>query len=308
MRIIHLSLNNNNKLNIPICACIGYFDGMHLGHQALLNETIKVAKEKSLSSGLITFNKDPWEVLYDEANIKHIGTLRQRINFAIKYGIQNIILLDFDKEMAMLEPEDFIDFIRERLNLQSLVCGFDFHYGNKGKGNPDRLKEIKDLDVYIVNAVSDEGGKISSTRISEAISKGDMISAYKMLGYPFTIEGNVIAGKHIGRGLGFPTANIEVDKEYLYPKEGVYCGFVRIGNTKYKAMINLGHNPSVNFTKELSLEVHIIDYEGDLYNQLICIEFIKFLRYEKKFINKDNLIMQLEQDKRDARRILANYE
>ena len=308
MRIIHLSLENENRLNIPICSCIGYFDGMHLGHQELLKSTINMSKEKGVSSALITFDKDPWEVLFGEKDIKHIGTLRQRINYAVNYGIQNIIILDFTKEMASLEPEVFIDFLKSRLNLKGMVCGFDFHYGSKGKGNPETLKENHDLDVEVVEAVNDEEGKISSTRISECITRGDMVSAYKMLGYPFTIEGNVIAGKHIGHDLGFPTANIKVDKEYLFPKEGVYAGFCKIGSKRYEAMINLGHNPTINYTKELSLEVHIIDYKEDIYNRFVSVEFIKYLRSEMNFKNKHNLIMQLEQDKRNTKKVLAEYE
>ena len=308
MRIIHLSLENENRLNIPICSCIGYFDGMHLGHQELLKSTINMSKEKGVSSALITFDKDPWEVLFGEKDIKHIGTLRQRINYAVNYGIQNIIILDFTEEMASLEPEVFIDFLKSRLNLKGMVCGFDFHYGSKGKGNPETLKENHDLDVEVVEAVNDEEGKISSTRISECITRGDMVSAYKMLGYPFTIEGSVIKGNHIGHDLGFPTANVKVDKEYLFPKEGVYAGFCKIGSKRYEAMINLGHNPTINYTKELSLEVHIIDYKEDIYNRFVSVEFIKYLRSEMNFKNKHNLIMQLEQDKRNTKRVLAEYE
>ncbi len=307
MRIVHLSLNNKNKLYIPVCACIGYFDGMHLGHQELIKETIKLAEEKNCNSALITFDKDPWEIIRGEKDIKHIITLRQRINYAVNHGIHNIIILDFDKEMSDLEPDQFIQFIRDRLDLRGLICGFDFHYGRKGKGNSDTLKKL-DLDVIVVDAIMDEKGKISSTRISEAITEGDMINANKMLGYPFTIEGMVISGKHLGRGLGFPTANIKVDEEYLCPKKGVYIGFVIIDNIRYKAMINLGHNPTINYTKQLSLEVHVIDYKEDLYNQLLSVQFIQFLRDEIKFKNKDNLIMQLEQDLRDAKRILKAYE
>ena len=267
-----------------------------------------MSKEKGVSSALITFDKDPWEVLFGEKDIKHIGTLRQRINYAVNYGIQNIIILDFTKEMASLEPEVFIDFLKGRLNLKGMVCGFDFHYGNKGKGSPETLKENHDLDVIVVEAVSDEVGKISSTRISESIISGDMVSAHKMLGYPFTIEGNVIKGNHIGHDLGFPTANVKVDKEYLFPKEGVYAGYCKIGSKRYAAMINLGHNPTINYTKELSLEVHIIDYKEDIYNRFVSVEFIKYLRSEMNFKNKHNLIMQLEQDKRDTKKVLTEYE
>jgi riboflavin kinase/FMN adenylyltransferase len=302
--MIMLSTENTNVPKIPMCACIGYFDGMHKGHQVLIAETVKLAEEKNTETALITFDPDPWVTLKGIKDVKHITTIRQRINKAVSLGIQNIVVLQFTKEMADLAPEDFQKHILGKLNLKGLICGFDFHYGGQGRGNAEMLQMNAPYEVKIIKEVDDASGKISSTRISECIVNGDMEQAAAMMGSYYSIEGEVIHGRAIGTEIGFPTANIAYSEEYLLPKPGVYACIAYIGGKKYRAMTNLGHNPTFNYRQELSLEAYLLDFHEDIYERNIRLDFIHFMREERSFHSKENLILQLEQDARSVRRII----
>lgn len=280
MRVINISCTSHSIQRIPLCACIGYFDGMHLGHQALIHKTLEMAEKYDCESALITFDPDPWVTIKGMNDLHHITTMRQRINLAVSFGIENIVILKFTKEMSEKSPEEFVREILGQINLKGIVCGFDFHYGYKGQGNSETLKQQADFEVSVVEAVSDETGKISSTRISEAIVQGNMPEANRMLGYEYQIEGRVIHGRHIGTGMGFPTANVGYSKEYILPKKGVYVCYARIGSVFCRAMVNIGHNPTVNYTDKMSLEAHLIDFKGDLYGKMITVYFIQYLRPE----------------------------
>ena len=308
MRIIKMGLYSNRVYTNPMCACIGYFDGMHKGHQALIQKTIEMAKRKGCESALITFDPDPWVTIKHVKDVKHITTMRERLNRAVEYGIQNIIILDFSSDFAKLSPEDFVQQILSKISFKGLICGFDFHYGFMGKGSAETLQQTEGLEVEVVQPIEDEQGKISSTRITQCIEDGKMEDAAEMLGYFFRISGIVVHGRHQGNAIGFPTANIHYDPEYILPKSGVYAGFVIIQNKKFGAMINLGHNPTFNYRNDLSLEAHMIDFDKDIYGKLISVEFIRFIRDEKRFSSKGNLIMQLEQDIISTKKILKEYE
>ncbi|MBR4444398.1 MAG: bifunctional riboflavin kinase/FAD synthetase [Solobacterium sp.] len=308
MRIITVAMDTRRKSMVPICACIGYFDGMHLGHQELIRRTVEMAHSKNCESALITFDPDPWVTVRDMEDVKHITTLRQRMNLAVDMGIGNIVILKFTKAMSQLEPEEFVARILGKLNLQGLVCGFDFHYGHMGKGDCYSLSLQAEYPVDIVDAVTDENGKISSTRISECIVNARFKEASLMMGRPYEIEGTVIHGRHKGSSMGFPTANIKYAAEYLLPRSGVYACYVLVDKKRYPAMVNLGHNPTLNYQERLSLEAHLIGFTGNLYGKHMTVQFVKFMRPEKKFRNSINLILQLEQDLRDIRRLLERYE
>lgn len=308
MRIFEIKMGSKHKLDTPIVACIGYFDGMHKGHQALIAETVRMAKEKGCETAMISFEPDPWVVIKGMKDIKHIFTKRERINLSVSFGIQNIIILNFTRDMSELSPKDFIELIESQLNLKGMVCGFDFHYGYHGEGNPDILKKDVDFDISVISPVEDGQGKISSTRISEAISNGDLQAASDMLGFEYSITGYVVHGAHKGTSIGFPTANIRYDEEYLLPKSGVYAGFVEVHQKKLPAMINLGHNPTFNYKEQLSLEAYIFNFHEDIYGQQVKIIFKDFIREEKKFHSFQNLQMQLELDARTAQKRLTKYE
>ena len=303
MRIVNVKLGEIRKQQNPVVACIGYFDGMHKGHQALVNATIEKAKELGVESGLITFDPDPWVTLRDAKDVKHITPLQQRINIAVELGIKNIFILNFTKEMAALSPVDFIKVL-DSCNIKALICGFDYHYGQFGKGDIESLKRDADFEVIVIDAVSDSEGKISSTRITNLIEEGEVHKAEELLGYAYRVEGYVVHGNAKGRTIGYPTANVSVPSEYLEPKSGVYACFALIDGKKYKAMVNIGHNPTFNYTETMSLEAYILDFSGDLYDKRLKISFKYYLRPEKKFKYIGNLKMQLEQDEFAVRTLL----
>ena len=303
MRIVNVKLGEIRKQKNPVVACIGYFDGMHKGHQALVNATIEKAKELGVESGLITFDPDPWVTLRNAKDVKHITPLQQRINIAVELGIKNIFILNFTKEMAALSPLDFIKVL-DSCNIKALICGFDYHYGQFGKGDIESLKRDADFEVVVIDAVSDNEGKISSTRITNLIEEGEVHKAEELLGYAYRVEGYVVHGNAKGRTIGYPTANVSVPSEYLEPKGGVYACFALIDGKKYKAMVNIGHNPTFNYTETMSLEAYILDFSGDLYDKRLKISFKYYLRPEKKFKYIGNLKMQLEQDEFAVRTLL----
>lgn len=299
MKIWKLSLDENEKYDVPLSVCIGYFDGLHKGHQVLVNQAIELSKKLKCESGLVTFDPDPWVTLKDIKEIKHITTMKQRIELAEKMGLEHFIILDFTASMAALSPEEFMKMLMDKLILKGLVCGFDFHYGAKGKGSAATLKALSmgNFEFVQVDCIDDGFGKISSSRICECIENGDVKEANALLGFPYRVEGKVIHGNAKGSStLGFPTANCEIDEEFILPKRGVYIGRV-IVNGQYKAaMINIGHNPTFNKRNMISIEAHILDFNENIYGQEIKVEFYEYIREEKKFASIEALINQLKED------------
>lgn len=306
MRIIQIDINKDIRIDKPIAACIGYFDGLHIGHKALIDKTLDLARQYNLEPSLITFDPDPWVTIKDLVDVKHLTTMKQRINLAAKFGIKNIIILKFTKAMANLSFQDFEEKILGKCNINQLVCGFDFHYGRNGEGNSLTLKACGIFDVEIIDSINYDNEKISTTRIAKILADGNIKLANALLGYNYEIQGKIIKGNQKGSTIGFPTANILPEFEYFLPKTGVYACFINIQGKKYKSMVNIGHNPTFNYVKNLSIEAHIVDFNSEIYGMNVSLEFIEFLREERKFNNIDNLILQLEQDLFNTKRILNN--
>lgn len=310
METVVLSLNKENKIETPVVACIGFFDGLHLGHQALISKTLELAERHQAKSALITFDPDPWVVIKDVKEYQHLSTIKRREELASKLGIDMIITLDFTKEMSALTPYDFLHQALVPCNLKALVCGFDFHYGLKGMGNPDILrKDAKDIfEVEVIDSVNEEDKKISTSRIVEYLENGEITHANRLLGYLYQVEGTVIHGQKRGREIGFPTANIDVNPEYIIPKIGIYEGWVNVANEWYPAIVNIGHNPTFNYSNKLSIEAHILNFNRQIYGQNVKLEFVKYLRDEMKFKSIGELIKQMENDKKIAEKDLNHHE
>ena len=298
MRMITIETGTEKVYQGPITACIGYFDGVHLGHQALIQKTVEVAKENGSEPSLITFDPDPWVAIkgIDPSTVRHISTFRERLDRIVEFGIVNVIILKFTRDMSGLTDAQFCSDILGKLNIQAMICGFDFHYGFKGKGNSSTLAAQMHVPVYVVEAVMDEKGKISSTRICEAIEKGEMDEVRHLLGTDYSMSGTVVHGRHVGTALGFPTANIDYQNEYLVPACGVYAGHAIVKGKKHMAMINVGHNPTVNFRNDISIEAHILDFDEDIYGLDVRTELLKFIRDEKKFSSEEELKTQVLSD------------
>lgn len=297
MEIIKFSLNETKALNEPISACIGYFDGLHKGHQALVKKAQEEAKKRNIKSGIITFFPDPKDVITGKTH-KHIQSFNHRLKIFEAYGIDVCVVFDFTLEMCTLSKEDFFENVLKKLDLQCLVCGFDFHYAYKGSGDYHSLLEAANglFDVKMIPSVDFEAKKISSTRVREAIEKGQMELANNLLGYTYHLIGTVVHGKHIGHELGFPTANLEVDEETIYPNSGVYIGYIKSRGRIFKAMINVGCNPTIASNNKTTIEAHIIDFNDDIYGEELIIYFKSKIREVTKFKNKEALSKQLSLD------------
>lgn len=302
MNIYTLHTHSSQPVPQDVVACIGYFDGLHLGHQALVQKVVEQAKEKKAMPALISFEPDPWVVLKQLVHPHHLMTVEEREVIAEKMGIECFIFLDFTEEMAGLSPQEFIEKVLGQLHLKALVCGFDFRFGQFGKGDSAYLKDNCSYPVYTVGQVGDELGKISSTRISRCLEEGKIEEVNALLGRDYSIEGTVIHGLKNGHQLGYPTANLDYSEELLLPKAGIYGGYVILEDKKYLAMISLGHNPSVQYLKKLSLEVHILDYQGDLYGQSLRVYFLAYLREEIHFSSIEKLKEQLAKDEQEVRK------
>lgn len=308
MRIIQFKLDKPFISKNPIIACIGYFDGLHLGHKKLVDKTLELASKNNLESALITFSPDPWEVIKKEKKLHHITSMKQRINRAASLGIKNIIILNFTPEMASLSPDEFVTKILKPLNINTLICGFDFHFGYKGQGDIQYLQKQDEMKIEVIECVLMDNEKISSSRIEQLLLNGSVNKANRLLGYHYQVEGTIIHGHKQGRTIGFPTANIALDEDFIIPSPGVYAGYIKVYNKWYKAMINIGHNPTFNLSIPISIEAYILDFNLEIYGKRVVLEFDHFIRSEKKFNNKSNLALQLEQDVFHVRKNLKNHE
>lgn len=308
MKVYHIGIDQAEELTENITACIGYFDGLHLGHQKLIEAVKKRAEETKTVPSLITFEPDPWKVIKKIEHIPHITPMKKRMEIAEQLGIQNWIVLNFTKEMADLSIQDFHQYVLGKLNLHTLVCGYDFHYAIKGSGSVETLKAQTKFQVQVIDEVESEHQKISSTRIEHLILNGEMEKATKIMGRAYEINGHVIEGNHIGRTVGFPTANLCMDDHYLIPKQGVYVGEVFCRGKWYPAFMNVGHNPSFNYQEQTSLEAHIFDFHEMIYQESVIFRFLSFIREECKFPGKEAFMKQLHSDMETAKNYFKSRE
>lgn len=288
----------------PMSAAIGYFDGLHLGHQQLISEAEKEAEKKNLKSALITFDPDPWAVFRPDANRDHLQTMKQKEQMARALGLDEMIVIDFSKEFAALSPDEFHRMLKS-MNVQHLVCGFDFSYGFHGSGNPETLKNQTDFEVEVIDSVNDEKEKISSSRIEALVRNGEVQKAGELLGSLYCIEGEVVHGfKRGSRLLGFPTANLKCESGLVIPEKGVYAGLAEVDGRLYEAMINIGKNPTFQ-NDDMSIEAHLLNFEGDLYGKEVRFFFAKRIRPEIRFENPDQLKKQLAEDESQVGPLLS---
>ncbi len=287
-------------------ACIGYFDGLHLGHQALMKKTVELAKEKNIAAALITFDPDPWKIFFPDKKIAHLSTLHDRIQLAKEMNIDIFYILTFTKDFASLDIQAFHQVLSQ-MKIRSLVCGFDFQYGHKNSGNIESLKEQTLFDVTIIDSVNQDEQKISSSRIEPLIEKGDMFEANTLLSYVYSIQGHIVHGYKRGTNLlKIPTANLSSDPEYILPAVGVYSGMVSVDTRMFPAMINIGNNPTFE-NDLLTIEAHIIDFNEDIYDQEVRFYFLNKIRDEKKFPDFNALVSQLHQDIKTSKQDCIRY-
>lgn len=308
---IHYDLNNFKAVN-PVVT-IGTFDGVHLGHREVISELKRISALSDGHSVVFTFDPHPRIVLApQEDSLRLLSTTEEKINLMEEIGVDHLVIYPFTKEFSKLSYNEFIiNILVGRMNISSLVVGYDHRFGQGRKGDFNSLELLSESLNFNVEQLSQllvENKVVSSTKIRLALQTGDIIKANHFLGYRYTLTGKVIEGKQLGRKLGFPTANIEISDRYkLVPGDGVYAVFVETGGTIYKGMLNIGIRPTVNYNADhKSIEVHIFDFEDDIYNSNITLFFVEKLRDEQKFGSIVELQEQLFNDKLLAMKVLFN--
>lgn len=289
----------------PIVMALGYFDGVHLGHRRVISEAKAIADEKEMKSAVITFDPHPSVVLGKEIkHVEYISPLEDKIDRIANLGIDYLFIIQFTREFANLLPQEFVDQYLIELNVKHVVAGFDYTYGRMGKGTMETLPfhSREQFSFTVIPKLANNAEKISSTLIRSHIRAGKMEELESLLGRYYTTKGAVIHGDKRGRTIGFPTANVGLQGDYIIPPLGVYCVRFFVNNKWYDGICNVGFKPT--FNKEAidkpSIEVHIFDFDKDIYGQDVIIEWHQYLRKEQKFSGIEELITQIEKDKAAA--------
>lgn len=295
-----------------IALTMGFFDGVHAGHKKLIDGVLKSAELMGLGSAVLTFWPHPRLVLQkDPEKLRFLTTLNEKSKIVSKCGIDFLIVQEFTPQYFNMAPEAFINHLVKDYHVKHFVVGADHRFGKGGTGNADLLKQLSqelDFTVEVIEQLIVDGVNISSTKIREALIKGDIDRANHMLGYPYLITGAVESGNQVGRQIGFPTANIRPnDPLKLIPLEGVYAVVVNIDGEIKQGMLNIGFRPTIESSRRQTIEVHIFDFDKEIYNSGIEIALIKRLRNEKRFPSVEHLKQQLDKDKEMAIEVLKGH-
>lgn len=282
---------------------VGFFDGIHLAHQRLIEETIKIGKKLGKKTALLTFDVHPKTVLFD-LEYQYLTPLPTKIKKLKKFALDDLYILRFTKKLASMDPHEFME--RYISNAHTIVCGFDFKFGIRGSGNVDMLKASDAFETVVVEEITYHGFKVGSTHIRDLLHAGRVDEVEEILGHPYEITGQVIHGAKKGRMIGYPTANIDTS-DYLIPRKGVYATKTLVDGVWYDSMSSIGHNPTLNCRSDLSVESNLFSFNQDIYGKEITTVFIKRLRDEIKFDQVDDLITQIDQDKKDTMEILKMH-
>lgn len=293
---------NRDELQNTVAA-LGYFDGVHLGHQKVIQTAKAIADENKWQSAVMTFHPHPAVVLGKADRIPAITPLAEKEKAINKLGIDILYVVRFDEAFSRLSPQQFIEDYIVELSIKHVVAGFDYTYGRFGKGTMATIQTDARgrFDVTTVEKVEKDNEKISSTLIRSMIGSGEVEKLPQYLGRYYEMSGTVITGEKRGRTIGFPTANLSVSSEYVFPKKGVYAVKVKYENRSYNGVLNIGYKPTFHdHLPEPSIEVHILDFDQEIYGERLVIEWRKRLRDEKKFNSAEELIEQIKKDKREA--------
>lgn len=307
VKLINLGYPNTLKsIELPeLSIALGYFDGVHRGHQKVIDEAVKRAKEDGLKSAVMTFDPHPSVVLgKSEKHTQYITPLEDKIRIMNQLGVDYLFVVEFTSEFANLLPQEFIDEYIISLNAKHVIAGFDYSYGRMGKGTMETLPfhSRNKFTFSVVPKLENDGVKVSSTAIRLLLKEGRMTELPQFLGRYYSTTGTVIHGDKRGRTIGFPTANIDLAEDYIIPPVGVYAVKVVIDGDSHFGVCNIGFKPT--FHKEAaprpSVEVHIFDFDRDIYGQTLTIEWHKYIRGEQKFSGIEELVAQIERDKQSS--------
>jgi len=305
-------IRNDKSYNLPsgTIVTIGTFDGVHIGHRKIINELIQKAKDHDLKSVLLTFFPHPRMVLQKDADIKLINTLDEKSHILENLGLDYLIVEKFTEQFSRITAVEFVrDILVNKLNAKQVIIGYNHRFGRNRAANINDLTEFAqtfDFKVHQIPAQDIDEVAISSTKIRIALNEGDIVKANSYLGYEFMLTGTIIKGKGLGKTIGFPTANLNIKESYkLIPKNGVYAVSCLINDKRVFGMMNIGVNPTVNGEGQTK-EVHLFDFEEDLYGRKVQVDMHARLRDEQKFESIDDLKAQLNKDKEATLQILRS--
>ena len=309
MQVIYI--DDSTVIEKETATTIGFFDGVHRGHQHLIEQLKKQAQTLNLPTSVITFSAHPGKVVQNKRSIKLLNSFDERIQLLDSTGIDYCYVIDFTKKFSKISAEDFIkEKLYKQFKVKMLLIGYDHKFGKGRSGDFQHYLEYgKDCGIIVRKAerLQNEEVSVSSTKIRNDLREGDVESAAKMLSYNYTLDGIVIMGNKLGRTIHFPTANLElIEKDKLIPFEGVYAAWVHVDNQKYQGMAYVGNRPTISSQGEERIEVHIFNFNKDIYGEKIQIEFVDFLRQDISFNNIEDLREQLEKDKKNAAQKLCN--
>ena len=295
------SLQSFNQRSV---VTIGSFDGVHLGHQAILNQVKAVAAELGLPSVVMTFEPQPQEFFSGERAPARLMRLREKVDALFELGVDQVLCLQFNRELRNLTAAEFVrSVLVDGLGTRHLIVGDDFRFGCDRSGDFKMLSEMGetyDFAVQDTETLEVDGQRVSSTLVRQILEQGNFERASQLLGKPFTITGRVVYGQQLGRELGFPTANVQLNR-YSAPLSGVYAVLVNIDGAVYQGAANVGLRPTVGDLLKPILEVHLLDFEADLYGRRIEVEFVTKIRDEEKFTSLDKLIESIQRDVKQIR-------
>ena len=295
----------------PSVATVGVFDGVHVGHQMLLRRVVASARRRGAKAVVVTFDRHPLELLNPKIAPRLITTLRQRASVFEAIGIDVLLVLRFDDKFRQYPAEDFIHrVIVDALGAVHLVVGANFRFGHGGTGSVETLQQLGaengfDVDVFELLDGSEGKDAVSSSLIRRQIADGEVERVAQELGRPFRLEGHVVKGAGRGRALGIPTANLDLPDKMILPKVGVYAGWLEHGGERHPAVINVGFNPTFEDRATPIVEVHGLDFDGDLYDQVVGVEFTHRLRDELRFPDADSMMVEIRKDIAKARELLG---
>ena len=304
MRIYH-SIEEFSAQN-PIVT-IGMFDGVHAGHRAILNQMESLRPKNGGETVLLTFWPHPRIFFGKTDGFGLLTTIDEKMELLEQAGLDVCLVLPFSQEFAELSPESYItEILHKGIGAKNVVIGYDHKYGKSGSGTFDLMQEYgKNLGFSVeqITAYSVDSKTVSSTKVRNFISSGEIEKANQYLSYNYFLNGTVVSGRHVGRTMGFPTANLHINSEWKeIPANGVYAGYAEFENHRYKAVINIGTNPTVSQENKSSIEAHVIDFQGDLYGKNLRLEFSKFIRNEQRFDSLQDLQCAIANDVNESKR------
>ncbi|BAS46269.1 riboflavin kinase / FAD synthase RibC [Staphylococcus schleiferi] len=312
MEVIEIThpIQPNQYIQEDIALALGFFDGLHRGHQALLEQLEATAKEKGLKKAVMTFDPHPSVVLNPkQKRTTYLTPLDDKVALLGEYDIDYCLVVNFSSRFAEVSPDEFVQSYLVKNHARAIIAGFDFTFGKYGKGNMAMMQEYQSqFECITVGKKELNDEKISTTAIRKALKSGDLAKANEQLGYRYRIKGTVVQGEKRGRTIGFPTANIEPSDDYVLPTKGVYAVSLVIGSKEkvYRGVCNIGVKPTFHEDlPQVVIEVNIFDFEENIYGERVTIYWHHFIRPELKFDGIDPLVAQMNQDKERAKYLLA---